>query len=226
MKKNTALVIFAIILVIIIALWFGIHKTTVKPTFYYPDEPKIKNAKIISPWTTPKNIVIISADKTTVNQKLADKIWQNPIPLGLKIDYLNQQLKKFNMLIYYDYFYSHGLIPESAEHIQLGDGSVSTFTVNFGVGCASCHDNYITLFFKDNIYLLNRTQGYLYPRNDRKGFYVTSEIRNFKTPYSDPPDAIEIDRFQWNGNGFIEVGARTIAVYKNPITKNQAEVVK
>jgi hypothetical protein len=225
MKKSTILIILIVILATIIALLFVIHETqvTTKPTFYYPDEPKIANARTVSPWTTPQKPEIISVSTVVPDKKLIAEIWKDNSSLDLPKALNDLKIDQK----YYGYFYDNAEIPFNFGKADLnGDGILDDYFTSMGVGCVSCHSPIITIFVNNNVYETNTDGGYLKPRSDKKGFYITDEIRNFKTPYSDPPDAIEIDRFQWNGNGFAEVGVRTITVYKNPITKNQAEEIK
>jgi hypothetical protein len=224
MNKNKILIVFIAILVAIIALWLSVHKTqtTVKPTFYYSDEPRIASSSAISEWTTPKKPVIINTFTQVPDKKFIERIWKdNPylnLSKALKDNKIDQK--------YYNYFYDNAEIPFAFEKADLNsDGKLDDYFQSFGVGCVSCRGHLVSMFINAKVYI-SEIQGDFKPRSDKKGFYTTNEIRNFKIPESDPPNAIEIDRFQWNGNGFTEIGVRTIALYKNPITKNQAEVVK
>ncbi|HUD05101.1 MAG TPA: hypothetical protein VMR59_03880 [Patescibacteria group bacterium] len=197
---------FVILALGIIVVIGYLYLRTTKSTFYYPDEPKIANARTVSPWTTPKKPEIISVTTGGLDKNLITTIWKEhpdrDLSKALKDLKIDQK--------YYNYFYNNIEIPYNSEKADLNDdGILDYYFQSFDISCGSCHGHQVAIFINNKVFI-TEIQGDFKARSDKKGFYTTNEIRNFKTPESDPPDAIEIDRFQWNGSGFTETGIRTI----------------
>lgn len=181
----------------------------------YPDEPKIESKQLhvisVSSWSKPKKPQNISVASLTLDKNLLNDMWSTSSGFMSQSD-LKKQLDKLHVSQnYYNWFYLRGIYPLEVEYVQVTGAGPSMLTYGNGVGCDSCHDVYITVFVGMSGYTVV-TQGFLYPRSDHNGFYITDRIYNQTTPLSNPPDAVEIERYQWNGNGFTEMGTKTVRV--------------
>jgi len=206
--KKIIIIIFILIAIGISAYSFRHQKIiTTKTTTSYPDEPKINDKRHIissTAWAIPQDPTYVGEQH--VSTFSAKPIWDDSPSLDLK-----KQMGKLNIdQKYYNYFYQSGFFPNSSDEASLtGVGSKNRYFSSIGVGCASCHTQLLTIFVGNTPYE-TEADGFLYPRSDGKGFYLENKTWNYKTPFSEPPDGIELDRFEWMGNYFQEVGVKTI----------------
>ncbi|HWY79827.1 MAG TPA: hypothetical protein VNW29_05730 [Candidatus Sulfotelmatobacter sp.] len=216
MKKK---IFFALGILIVVTIVFILYSNRVPkpqtPLFQmitsYPDEPKAeatqaKGNKISStPWITPNKPEIIKPDnkETFLNKQSIEQIWKDNPHINLK-----QKMKKLQIdQKYYHYFYDNGLLPMDSVEVKIaGDGISYPFTQSIGVGCGSCELQYMQMFIGDKTYSVNSTWGSLSQRADGKGFY----LMNAENDYAINVEKETIKRFQWNGDGFTEVGEKTI----------------
>lgn len=121
-------------------------------------------------------------------------------------DLISQKLDKK----YEQYFLSSALLPR--EHIVgdiNNDGVEDNIFISIGVGCGSCHQNYIDFFVGDNNYRFHTNDGFVFIQNDNSGFYVLSARtgEDYSTCCS---DNYLVRKYGWSGNGFNEIAQKTI----------------
>lgn len=205
----------------------------------FDDEPKIEtielnNLKISSSssWTVPADPHVIATDpilKFPVDRLFAD---ENALTIGdwNKYPYSKESLDKQNLdKKYYDHFFKNGLVPVSSLAMDVdvnGDGTDDKLFQSYGLGCASCHVNYIDIFIGDKRYEARTNEGGIYPRSDHKGFYITNAFTG-KDYATCCPDNFVISKYEWNGDGFTEIARKNIKLRSNQITNDKAiEIVK
>lgn len=193
----------------------------------YNDEPEIKtialnNLKISSSssWAVPADPNIITTDpilKYPVDREFADENALTESDWN-EHPYFKEMLDKQNLdKKYYDYFIKSGNVPAPNLTTTVdvnGDGSNDKIFQSRGLGCASCHLNYIDIFIGDKRYEARTNEGGIYPRSDHKGFYITNAFTG-KDYATCCPDNYVISKYEWNGGGFTEVARKAIWVVKN-----------
>jgi len=177
----------------------------------YPDEPIQTDAKnIISAtlWTLPKKPEIIKEDTQPHFGLSAKSIWKDSPFVDLKTD-----MKKLHIdQKYYQYLYNYTYIPVATGKMKLnGDGKSYPYIQSIGAGCGSCETQYITMFIGNKSYTAQSTYGRISPRADGRGFYKADLTADSVSNVED----VLLSRFQWNGNGFSEVGIKTVKVKIN-----------
>lgn len=62
------------------------------------------------------------------------------------------------------------------------------------------------MFIGSKTFTAESTWGSIFQRADGKGFYLT----NFLTDFAVNTEKEILQKFEWNGNGFVETGEKTI----------------
>ena len=233
-NKNKIIIITAIIIVLLIgaisAYWSITPKISItKPVTSYPDEPKIETTvegtahEVISTssWIVPSNPVVISQinpgviseTKPKLDQKSADEIWQSVYKL---FPYFQNDLKKeltrmHISLNYYQYFYMNAYNPIKVSTADFNnDGKADTYFEIDNVACAIHCGGIYTVFINNKPYTIKTNNGSLKPRSDKKGFYVTDYMPDPKIPTAPTVTGVLLRKYEWNGDGFTEVGEKTV----------------
>ena len=194
-------------------LW---NKYIVNSYFDEPNFGKKWNLKITSStgWIIPSNPDVVTSDNnllsytsmTNDQKSKINKDWKDSFDEDSKIPF-----EKLNLQgMYRDALYYSEIVPINVVNSDIiGNGKSEKIIIGVGMGCISCHAEYIEIFYNNKVYFTNSFNGIITPRLDHKGFYLSSEEYNTFTPYSDPPDGVVISKYQWNGVGFTEIARKT-----------------
>ncbi len=190
----------------------------------FDDEPQYESYRIASSsaWIVPSDPDVIKEPYEAhwiirqlngeyplgVNKEEVEKVWESN-------NYMKESLDKFikeNKLgkPFYDFFYQNMRLPITIKEFDVtGDGVKDQLFQSIGTGCASCHTQFIDINTESHTYSTSINEGTIYPRQDRKGFYLDNMYtgKDFATCCS---DNVIISKYEWNGIGFTEVARKRI----------------
>ena len=232
--KNKILILTCVILLLLVARsLFALSQlenkfAAVSPAVYwnksiaekFDDEPKLEGYNIASSsaWTIPTDPNVINQSyaydigQTEKEKSEIEKTWNlNP--------YMKEGLDKFikdNALEdkYHNFFYLTTQMPRAFDEYDVtGDGTKEKIFINIGVGCASCHIQYVSIFAGDTLYETHTNEGAIFSRSDGKGFYITY-AQTGDDPATCCPDNIVLSKYEWHGKGFTEIARKRVYVKK------------
>jgi hypothetical protein len=209
LNKKIIIAIGIVVLVISGVISYGIKKSvtpTIQGIISYPDEPTIRNAKSYissTSWSVPKNPEVVKEDLPPSGSPSAREVWKESPFVNLRTDmeklHINQK--------YYQYLYGYTYLPVGSGQMKLtGNSNSYTYIQSIGAGCGSCETQYISMFIGSKTFTAESTWGSIFQRADGKGFYLT----NFLTDFAVNTEKEILQKFEWNGNGFVETGEKTI----------------
>lgn len=231
MTRKKIILILGLVIIGVISAYSLTGKKTLSTNAIasYPDEPKIETRvqgtdhQIISTslWTIPSNSVVISDINSAVigetkpkfDQKSADEAWKSVYKL---FPYFQNDLKKaltemHISLSYYKYFYMNAYNPIYERTADLNnDGKADTYFEIDNAACTIHCDGIYAVFINNKPYTINTNKGSLKPRSDKKGFYITDYMPDPEIPTASTVTGVILRRYEWNGNGFTEVGEKTV----------------
>ena len=231
MTRNKIILIIGLVIIGVISTYSFIGKKTLSTNAVvsYPDEPKIETkvggtdhlVVSTSSWIVPSNPVVISDINSAVigetkprfDQKSADEVWKSVYKL---FPYFQNDLKKaltemHISLSYYQYFYMNAYNPIYERSADLNnDGKADAYFGIDNMACAIHCDGIYAIFINNKPYTIKTNKGSLGPRADKKGFYLTDYIPDPEIPTAPTVTGVILRRYEWNGNGFTEVGEKTV----------------
>lgn len=177
----------------------------------YNDEPNVGsvNYKVSSSsaWIIPDDPLTIHADphyEPMIIDKQEESFWERWSASKEALDNLNLEP------VHYNFFFNSGNLPQSIKKFDANSDEILDYCfVSIGTGCGSCHQNYVDIFIGDKRYFTTTNEGEIYPRNDGKGFYLSTAMMGdeFATCC---PDRFVLKKYEWNGNGFTEIVRKTV----------------
>jgi hypothetical protein len=188
-------------------------------TSKFPDDPDFKKRKDIeitsaTNWIIPANPDVIKQndyvqqhqDKTEDEKNRVEKDWNNFYSQDSK-----KLFEKFNLHGWYrDVLYYSEIVPFNVSSNDLiGNGKSEKITEGVGLGCASCHTVFITIFYNNKVYSTGAENGSLTPRADHKGFYLI-DANSGNRVWDGSPNQYIISKYEWNGDGFTEIARKTV----------------
>ena len=182
--------------------------------WFVPPDPYVLRPKDIPEDSTVDALLKFASrgsNTPVLSVKEIDNIWTNGNPN-------KEDLEKFvkdNDLpeLFLRYFYAETRMPLRVWNEDVtGDGAMDQVFSSVGVGCISCHTNFIDIFVADKgVFSTETNEGTFQPRADKRGFYLDAGYtgNNYATCC---PDNFVISKYEWNGNGFTEIARKTIEV--------------